>query len=451
MRNKLLGIAIDQYDDPLIKNLNNCRSDLLKLIDVFNSKYEFDDIELILEKEQTTKSYVYQRLYDEMINSIEGDNLILLFLGHGEFNEYNEKSYWLTSDCKFEDQSTWLPVNEIFSFLKKSEIFHFCLISDCCYSGAIFEELERGGGLKSLEQRRSRFALTSGSKESVKDGEIGGSSPFNKVLCEVLDNNQLPEISFESISNQVISIFPEGLKQTPLFGHLNGLGDMGGAFILRLKNDISDFVKIKEVNLALNIKEDINIDFNCKVPLFERSDLFDVNMFNANIQNSAYKLISDLRTFLIGDSIYFIEENRHLDYHIFGTVNLVSSKYVSVTISTNFYLGGPYPANEVIAINFILDPERKIYINDLIDIKEEGKFFRDLVDKYSDCEEQQEVLLHYVDSFRVKDIVFSISSENIDIYLINYIPKVVQCHAFLQIPLIDFNIDIGQVYEVNYE
>src|SRR5690606_5501272 len=108
------------------------------------------------------------------------------------------------------------------------EIMHFCLITDNCYSGAIFEETERGGGIKSLENRKSRFALTSGSIEKVKDGKIGESSPFNKVLCEVLEENTLKEIPIENIANQVILKFPKDIIQTPRSGTLNGLGHEGG-------------------------------------------------------------------------------------------------------------------------------------------------------------------------------------------------------------------------------
>jgi hypothetical protein len=120
MVNKILGIGIDEYSDDRIKKLNNCQSDLNKLISLLQSKYMFDDVELLLHKEQTTKSFIYKTLYDYIINSLEDENLIILFLGHGEYNPRIETSFWLPSDADIYDQSTWISTLEILNFVKKS-------------------------------------------------------------------------------------------------------------------------------------------------------------------------------------------------------------------------------------------------------------------------------------------------------------------------------------------
>lgn len=450
MVNKILGIGIDEYSDVRIKKLNNCQSDLNKLISLLQSKYQFDDVELLLQKEQTTKSFIYKTIYDYIVNSLDDENLIVLFLGHGEYNPRIETSFWLPSDANIEDQSTWISTLEILNFVKKAELLHFCLIADNCFSGAIFQESERGGGIQSLENRKSRFALTSGSVEKVKDGKIGESSPFNKVLCEVLEENTIEEVSIEIIANQVILKFPKEIVQTPRSGILTGLGHEGGAFILRLKQTDSKIIKYKEIDLPLNIKNNVKINYQCSIPFFENSDKFDSNNINSNIQNIVYEILSDLRTGLI-DSEINLEENPQISdyfYEIGYSINLISSRFISINISTFSSLGGPYPRSHIISVNYILSPERKIKLHDIIPIDNEKSFFNSIIEKYSEDGEEKQTLLEYLDYYSISGIEFSIHENFIHISLLNYIPKVVQCYAFIKLPLEDFNIDIGEIYNV---
>lgn len=448
MRNKIIGVAIDKYDDQSIAELANCQSGLNQLIEVFTARYEIDEVQLFLEKEQTKRSFLYKNLYLEIINSCDDENLILIFFGHGEYNELIGNSYWMTSDSVYLDQSTWLSVIEILSFLKNSKLKHFCLISDCCYSGAIFEQLNRGGGLSTIENKRSRFALTSGGIEKVKDGEKGDTSPFNKVLCQKLNDNQLPELPFNTLALEVVRDFPENSKQTPKYGSLKGIGDEEGCFILRLIDQKSREIKIREIHLQLNIDNKVNIDFDCVVPMFESNSIFDVNIINVSIQHLAYDLINSLRILFSNENESEFSKKDNVDYHIFGRVGLVSEKYLSITVSTDFYLGGAYPANEIFFINYKLNPEVRIRLRDILKVNDEDKFFAELVEKYSDCEEQREVLTGYVDRFRIDDIIFGLTENSLEFYLLNYIPKVVQCYAFLSIPYKDYNIDVGEIYKV---
>ncbi len=276
------------------------------------------------------------------MNSLDDENLILIFFGHGEYNSRIQTSFWLPSDADITDQSSWISTLEILNFVKKADLLHFCLISDNCYSGAIFEESERGGGIESLEKRKSRFAITSGSIEKVKDGNIGESSPFNKVLCEVLIDNNLPEIPIDVVANQVILKFPKKLVQTPRSGILNGLGHEGGSFIFRLKETDSKIIKFKEIELPLNIINKIKINYDCKLPFFENNDKFDSNIININLQNIVYEILSNLRSDLI-DSVIVLDEIPQISDYFFEinyNINLISSKYISINITTNSCLGG---------------------------------------------------------------------------------------------------------------
>src|SRR5687768_8531911 len=136
--NKIIAIAIDEYADPAIRNLKNCTKDINSLISTLSKKYQFDSIELFTKQEQTTLSFLYSELYNELINSLESDNVLILFAGHGEFNTTLETSYWLCSDSKKTNVTTWFNVGDLLKFLKVSPAKHIALISDSCFSGAIF-------------------------------------------------------------------------------------------------------------------------------------------------------------------------------------------------------------------------------------------------------------------------------------------------------------------------
>ena len=450
MINKILGIGIDEYSDGKIKKLNNCQSDLNRLVNLLKSKYQFDEVELLLQKEQTTKSFIYKTIYDNVINSLEDENLLILFLGHGQYNPKIETSFWLPSDADINDQSSWISTLEILNFVKKADLLHFCLISDNCFSGAIFEESERGGGFESLENRKSRFALTSGSIEKVKDGKIGESSPFNKVLCEILEENVLPKISIEVIANQVILKFPKDIRQTPRSGTLNGLGHDGGAFILRLKETDSKIIKFKEIELPLNIYNNVKISYECIIPFFENSDKFDCNNININLQNVVYEILSDLRSDLIDleKKLKEIPQISDFFYEISYSINLLSSKFISINIVTFSCLGNAYPKNQIISLNYILAPERKIKLGDIIEINNEKSFFNSIIQKYSEDIEHKKTLLNHLKYYSIDGIEFSINEKSIGISFLNYIPKAVQCYAFIDLPLDDFNIEIGEIYNI---
>ena len=188
--NKIIAIAINEYNDSRINNLNNCINDVNALIDILSKKYHFDIIELYTKPEQTTLSFLYNEIYNELINSLEDDIILILFAGHGEFNPKLGTTYWLCSDSDKNNVTTWHNVSDLLNFFKASEANHIALISDSCFSGAIFD-LQRGGGIEALESKVSRQALTSGGIEKVGDGECGENSLFNITLQKILKENNL--------------------------------------------------------------------------------------------------------------------------------------------------------------------------------------------------------------------------------------------------------------------
>lgn len=443
----LLAIAIDSYDDPNVDQLNNCQSDLAAVMTILQSKYQIDDVTLLLKRQETSKSFIYNKIYDTIINSLEGDSLILIFLGHGEYNSRIGQPYWIPADAVLSDQSTWIPVYEILSFLKQADVTHFCLIADNCYSGAIFEEAVRGGGVEAFLDHKSRRAITSGSIEKVKDGKPGEASPFNKVLCHLLEIND-SDLPVNVLGNQLVMEFPKDIMQTPRSGAIHGVGDLGGSLVLKLKKvDAQQYdgqIRYKNIDLPLKVNQ--KIDFSCEIALFESNPVFDAAVVNVAVQNFAYEILGELRHDLQHGYLQG-SKSEHLVYHIGFTVQLVSDKYVSLLVHVEGYLGGPYPFNLLESINFAVDSDRKITLREFFDAPDEEQFFTELINKYSEEGEERETLLGHVKYYELDKVKFTLNPESISLYFLDYIPKAVQCYAFLDIPLSDYKIDLGKLYD----
>lgn len=235
--NKILAIAINDYNDPELDKIQNCKSDIEKIISILTTKYTFDDVEFIFEKSETTRKSLYNYLNNYFINCLPEENVLFIYAGHGHYNPHLNTAYWQPSDSDPNDSSSWISVADILTFLKASKAFHIGLISDSCFSGAIFEAMHRGGGIEAFDSKKSRLGLTSGGLEKVSDGQEGQVSPFAYSLINSLSKNTSKELPFSALATNVILDFNENKKQTPRFGALNEVGHDGGSFIFKLKSE----------------------------------------------------------------------------------------------------------------------------------------------------------------------------------------------------------------------
>ncbi|MBL7936036.1 MAG: caspase family protein [Bacteroidia bacterium] len=252
--NKILAIAITDYDDTRLNKIENCYSDINDIIQLLKEKYKFDDVEFIHKKEETKRKTLFARVNDYLKNCNKGDNVLILFAGHGEYDPSIGVAYWQTSDAEIDDPTSWINVNTVMKLLNVCVAKHISIISDSCFSGAIFEETTRGGGVKALDEKKSREALTSGGIEKVSDGEKGKRSPFAETLLKILTENIQSELLFSQLANNVIINFDPQRKQTPEYGSLSGTGHEGGTFVLELKPEQIQANLIKDKNEYLKSK-----------------------------------------------------------------------------------------------------------------------------------------------------------------------------------------------------
>jgi hypothetical protein len=432
--NRVIGIGIDSYQDDSVPDLSNCVIDVNRVIGALSNKYDVDEFELLSDVEQTTKSFIYRKLYDVFVNATEDDNILLLYSGHGEYNARISTSYWLGSDAKNDDPSSWLNVADILDVFKVSKAKHIALISDTCFSGSIFESEMRGGGISALDQKYSRQVLTSGSIEPVSDGKAGDHSPFTQSVLNVLESNEKNLFSFSLFSEEVIMDFSKSKAQTPMHGALARSGHKGGSYIFKLRTQIAEL--FRDVKLQLGMNTSLNIKSDISIPFINTSPLFDHDFLNAFIRQQGYAIINEARLF------FQDQENVNKDSEFFlevgYTIEKLDEKFLSIIISRFDYFGGAHPNSFMYTLNFAFHPERKISLDDLLDFTGYGGFDDFLsinIQKYGD-ENAKDFLEQYKEQLDpYGNTNFSFNDRTLTIYFTNVMPMMIKALGFLEIPL----------------
>lgn len=227
-----LLIAIDEYSDPNIPQLNEPISDATKLYDVLTKTYTFSETNTLFLKNPTREQIINS--FDSLRKVITpGDNLLIYYAGHGLYDKDSEVGYWLPTDAKLRNRASWLFNSTLVDCIKSIKSKHILLVSDACFSGSI---ILRDVGLygsadqsvQKLYSLNSRKAMTSGNLETVMD-----KSPFNKYLVKSLSDNTKKYINanelYVNLREAVINSTPNA--QNPQFGIIIGTGDQGGEFI----------------------------------------------------------------------------------------------------------------------------------------------------------------------------------------------------------------------------
>jgi len=435
--NRILAIAIDEYKDDKINNLNNCLNDINALINILSLRYDFESIELLTKSEQTTKSFLFNTLYDELINALPDDNVLIIYAGHGEYNSALETSYWLCSDSQRGNVSTWFNVGDLMSFFRGSKARHIALISDSCFSGAVFETL-RGGGIAALDNKSSRQALTSGGIEQVSDGAENSNSPFNLSIQKVLNQNTSEKLSFTEFSEKVILDFHPDRTQTPAYGTLAMSGHKGGMLFFHLKPK-DGRLPFRSVQLPLDIDSQIQFDNQFEIPFFIDNPNFNSQFVNAFVQQLGYSIVNDVRNFVAEESAYSIERSNEFGFYleVSYSIETLNKDFLSIVINRSDYFGGIHPNHYISTLNFSFRPDRLVQLFDLITFKEfsnQEEYLKMLVEKYAEPE-AKEFILEYTTYEYIYRLDYSFNTEFFTIYYFNLMPHAFKGAGILQVPI----------------
>ncbi|HEY0667073.1 MAG TPA: caspase family protein [Sphingobacteriaceae bacterium] len=229
-RNYCLLIAAQNYSDSAIPSLENPIADAIKLKIVLKNQYAFEDADIItLFNPQATD---IKRKLMELSNLIRPeDNLVIFYAGHGIWVDKEKKGYWLMTDAKYNDRSTWLPNKDVLDLIAKLPARHTLLITDACFSGSVFRTRGLGAGapvaLREMDEKISRVAITSGN-----DTEVPDESVFMKYLVKALsENNERYLTAQKMFVTKIIEAVMTETKTEPRYGTLESAGHIGGDFI----------------------------------------------------------------------------------------------------------------------------------------------------------------------------------------------------------------------------
>ena len=228
-----LIIAVQDYDDDAIPDLNGPVVDANKLKDELVSKYTFEEEDIIL-LENPTKSKIIGTLHKLRKTINEEDNLLIFYAGHGVWEEDMQTGYWLPSDSEKDNPVNWLENSTLTNYLNAIKSKHTLLIADACFSGGIFKTrkaFSENQVIDKLYQLTSRKAMTSGALNEVPDKSV-----FIKYLVKRLNDNEEKYITSEQLFTKMRYAVINNSQNVPQYGTIQNTGDEGGDFIFIKRN-----------------------------------------------------------------------------------------------------------------------------------------------------------------------------------------------------------------------
>lgn len=237
------GIGINEYRH--FENLHNAVKDVKDVMILLQDRYDLepDHIITLFDEAATRKQII--KVLDSLVERIqENDKLIIYYSGHGHLNKKSGKGYWIPCDAEKENTSAYIRNSTIREYLQDIKSLHTLLISDSCFSGALFVRSRSGisAAVEELEKLPSRWAICSGRhNEEVHDGAPGTNSPFAASILNLLRVNQDPRLNVAKLADNVRKLTYRNYTQLPEGRPLYGVGDQGGEYVFRLRSDEESF------------------------------------------------------------------------------------------------------------------------------------------------------------------------------------------------------------------
>ncbi|MBK8965731.1 MAG: caspase family protein [Lewinellaceae bacterium] len=225
----VFAIGINEYRYcPVLENAVN---DVQAIVRTLTTRYQFDDttVKFLLDA-QATRRNIHQYFRHLAQTVTEQDSVLVLFSGHGTYDQVLDKGYWVPVDGHPDDTGSFIANIEIIGFLESIRSLHTLVISDSCFSGKLFGRTRFLPRENLLENTPSRWMMTSGRGELVPD-----KSKFAESLLNFLNKNSEPVVRVSRIFEAIYDAVVNNSWQTPRYEPLQNVGHEGGEFLLRLK------------------------------------------------------------------------------------------------------------------------------------------------------------------------------------------------------------------------
>jgi len=223
-----LIIAVEDYHDQAISDLDEPVKDATRFHQLINSQYTFDE-ENIRFLKNPSKSEIIGTLHQMRTEVTPEDNLLIYYAGHGIWDEEMKTGYWLPCDASRDNPVDWLPNTDLTNYLNVLKTKHTLLIADACFSGGIFKTRAAFNNIMSVEKLYrlvSRKAMTSGTLNEVPDKSV-----FIQYLIKRLEENNRKYLSSEQLFSSMREAVINNSPNIPQYGTIQNVGDEGGDFI----------------------------------------------------------------------------------------------------------------------------------------------------------------------------------------------------------------------------
>ena len=235
-----LLIGNENYNN--LDRLDSAIEDATDLSEVLANQYGFET-ELLID---ASRSEILTKLNEYRFGLSERDNFLLFYAGHGIYDEQADEGFWQPIDATSTDEN-WITNDRITSTLRGFKSKNIMVVADSCYSGVVFRSgnstadrqtkvILSSEYLRSMLEKRTRVAITSGGMEPVIDSLPGSrNSVFSGAFIKKLRNSDkilTAQELFLSVSEEVITSAAEmGLEQTPGYAGIRRSGHDGGDFL----------------------------------------------------------------------------------------------------------------------------------------------------------------------------------------------------------------------------
>jgi uncharacterized caspase-like protein len=189
--------------------------------------------------ENATESKIFKAIINLRGNVGRNDNVLIYYGGHGELDNVTDEGFWIPSDAKRDDPSTYLAVDRIRKQIKAMPAKHVMVVADSCFAGSLTRSTltralkvkprspEYHSELQRLINKKSRTALVSGGLEPVLDSGSGGHSVFAGAFISALENNDGvldAHMLFIQVRENVRNNSPQNPEYSPIYetGHDHG-------------------------------------------------------------------------------------------------------------------------------------------------------------------------------------------------------------------------------------
>ena len=174
------------------------------------------------------------------------DNLLVVYSGHGGFDEAGREGYWLAADAANARKSTWIPNESIRTWLRTLKARSVLLITDACFSGSMnrsnddrvvlpADNQRAIAGALMYARRTSRQAMTAGTaKETVPQVSI-----FSMEIVAALKARRAPVFMAQQLAAEINPRVAAVARTTPTFSAVPGIESDQGDFVF-VRRQVAD-------------------------------------------------------------------------------------------------------------------------------------------------------------------------------------------------------------------